>query len=99
MTDDDTPDTYHTCNRGERDHLLAAAQLQGDAPSGMDIQRQVEALRVDERPSNNTTYNALDRLVAYGWLSREHVDDKATAFRLTDRGRDIIEHARREFDV
>ena len=86
----EAPPTYYALTRSERDHLLAAAQLQGRA-SGQDIQRQVETLREVERPGNNATYNALDALREWGWM-----DKTADGFDVTNDGRRVLADAKTE---
>jgi len=87
----EAPPTYYALTRSERDHLLAAAQLQGRA-SGQDIQRQVETLREVERPGNHATYNALDDLREWGWM-----DKTEDGFAVTDAGRDVLTTAKVKF--
>jgi len=84
----DAPPNYYALSRGERDHLLAAAQLQGRA-SGQDIQRQVETLREVDRPSDTATYNALDAFREWGWM-----DKTEDGFDVTDAGMDVLYKAR-----
>jgi len=87
----ETPPNYYALSRPKRDHLLAAAQLQ-DGASGQDIQRQVETLREVERPSNNSTYGALDSLREWGWV--EKTDG---GYAVTKEGRDVLTTAKVKF--
>jgi len=87
----EVPPNYYALNKSERDHLLAAAQLQGERPSGQDIQRQVETLREIERPGNHATYGALDSLRDYGWI-----DKTADGFAVTTDGRRVLADAKTE---
>lgn len=93
MTDDGTPPTYHALSRSERDHLLAVAQLDGENPSGQDIQRRVEALRESDRPSNGTTYAALGDLADYGWVEDVADAKRVTEYGITPEGIDLIKGA------
>jgi len=86
----DAPPNYYALSRGERDHLLAAAQLQGRA-SGQDIQRQVETLREVDRPSDTATYNALDAFREWGWM-----DKTEDGFDVTRDGRQVLADAKNE---
>jgi len=93
----EVPPNYYACSRSERDHLLAAAQLQGDdLPNGREIQRQVETLRENERPGPTATYGALDALVGYGWLDKTGADGRANAYELTTDGRRVLADAKTE---
>lgn len=93
----EVPPNYYALSRSERDHLLAAAQLQDEAeeydgglPSGQHIQRQVETIRENERPGNHATYNALDALRDYGWM------DKTDGYEVTTDGRRVLADAKTE---
>lgn len=94
---ENTPPTFHALSRSERDHLLAAARR--DGANGQDIQREVEAIRESDRPGNTTTYTVLDTLVEWGWLTKAFINGKATGYRVTDDGREVLTRARAVFDV
>lgn len=93
-----TRPNFFMLSRSERDHLLAAVQRQsGRWPNGMDIQRQVESIRGDERPANATTYDALETLADMGLLERKDISDKAVGWKVTHAGREVLQHAVKEF--
>ena len=74
----------------QRDLLLVAAEVAGEElPKGLTLMRRLEG-RYSDPINHGRLYTNLNDLEEKGLIESEEVDGRTNAYRITDRGRDLL---------
>ncbi|MBX0326071.1 PadR family transcriptional regulator [Halomicroarcula sp. F13] len=83
--------TWHECSGFQRDLLQAIAALttRDEAPYGLGLKTYLED-HYDDPINHSRMYQNLDKLVEAGLITREPLNDRTNAYRLTEDGWSLL---------
>ena len=83
----------------QRDLLLVAAEVEGEElPKGLTLMRRLED-RYSDAINHGRLYTNLSDLEDEGLIATEEIDGRTNAYRVTDRGRELLATARDAIDA